>query len=261
MRITFLGTGGAFCDYRVNYQNNAIVEAGGVRVLLDCGTTACQSLKELDIHPDELDAVVLTHLHGDHASPEQLIWERYYSSRAGPPSWTRTPIYAPPDVLGPLRSSLAPYLTPFIDAHGRMRADAVDALVQSHETTDARFGPLRVRWFRVNHVTGEGLDKPAYGLWLEAAGARAWWSGDTAFDAQQVVDAATAGAHVIFHECTFMPPYEGSVHTHYADLCTLPASVRGRVVLMHHTVVPAGVDPVSDGFRAAANRHQSFDLG
>ena len=35
MRITFLGTGGAFCDYRVNYQNNAMVETSQGQVLID----------------------------------------------------------------------------------------------------------------------------------------------------------------------------------------------------------------------------------
>lgn len=261
MRITFLGTGGAFCDLRVNYHNNAVVETSDGPVLLDCGTTACQSLKELGRHPGDLRAVVFTHLHGDHASPEQLIWERYYASGAGTPGWKTTPMAAPADVLDPLLDGLGPFLTPFIDKDGQTRGDGVAALTEPDRTDHAVFGDLVVRWFRVDHVTADGLDKPAYGLWLARGGVLAWWSGDTAFDAEQAITAArTPGCVRLFHECTFMPPFEGSVHTHYAELCTLPDDVRRKITLMHHTVVPEGVDVVADGFAGAADRHESFEL-
>ena len=47
MKIQFLGTGNAFSDFRVNYNNNALVEHDGTLLLLDCGVTACQSLKDM----------------------------------------------------------------------------------------------------------------------------------------------------------------------------------------------------------------------
>lgn len=261
MRITFLGTGGAFCDYRVNYQNNALVETSAGPVLIDCGTTACQSLKELGRHPGDLQAVVFTHLHGDHASPEQLIWERYYASASGEPGWRKTPMLAPADVLDPLLTSLSPFLAPFVDRTGRARTDGGAALLQPERTTQARLGDLHITWFRVDHVTMQGIDKPAYGLWLEQDGVKVWWSGDTAFDAAQATAAArTPGCSRLFHECTFSPPYERSVHSHYAELLTLPEDVRAGMTLMHHTVVPAGVDVVADGFAGAADRHECFDL-
>ena len=261
MRITFLGTGGAFCDYRVNYQNNAVVETSAGPVLIDCGTTACQSLKELGRHPGDLQAVVFTHLHGDHASPEQLIWERYYGSAGGPPGWRFTPMLAPADVLDPLLDGLGPFLSPFIDRTGVARSDGAAALLEPERTTDARVGDLRIRWFRVDHVTTGAVDKPAYGLWLEQGGVKVWWSGDTAFHAGQATTAArTPGCSRLFHECTFTAPHEGSVHTHYDELRTLPDDVRARITLMHHTVVPPGVDVVTDGFAGAAARHDRFVL-
>lgn len=261
MRITFLGTGGAFCDLRLNYHNNAVVETAAGPVLIDCGTTACQSLKELGRHPGDLHAVVFTHLHGDHASPEQLIWERYYASASGEPGWRTTPLLAPADVLDPLLDGLHPFLTPFVDRTGAARADGVTALLRPTRTHAARLGDLHITWFRVDHVTRDGLDKPAYGLWLEQGGVKVWWSGDTAFDAEQAIGAArTPGCTRLFHECTFGAPFEGSVHTHYAELRTLPDDVRARITLMHHTVVPDGVDVVADGFAGAAARHEAFAL-
>ncbi len=63
MRFASLGSGS---------QGNALlVEAGNTRVLLDCGfaaRTAAQRLGSLGISPEQLDAVLVTHEHGDHVS-------------------------------------------------------------------------------------------------------------------------------------------------------------------------------------------------
>ena len=259
MIITFLGSGGAFCDLRTNYHNNAVVETSAGPVLLDCGTTACQSLKELGRHPAEVEAVVLTHLHGDHASPEQLIWERYYSGPEGQPGWRRTRIAAPADVIGPLLTSLQPFLSPYVDAQGVGQADGVAGLIEDESTEDTVIGDLRVRWFRVDHLELDGKRKPAYGMWLEQAGVRVWWSGDTRFDAARVTAAARSpGCVHLFHECKFGERFGSTVHSHYEELLTLPADVRARITLMHHNVVPPGVDVRADGFSGAAARHDRF---
>ena len=63
---------------------------------------------------------------------------------------------------------------------------------------------------------------------------------------------------LIFHDCSFGPKYPGTVHTHYSDLLTLPDNVRKRIVLMHYTQVPDGIDPVADGFADAAPRHGRY---
>jgi phosphoribosyl 1,2-cyclic phosphodiesterase len=63
MRFASLGSGS---------QGNAlVVEAGETKVLLDCGfatKTAIERLQRLDMTPDQLDAVLVTHEHSDHLS-------------------------------------------------------------------------------------------------------------------------------------------------------------------------------------------------
>lgn len=261
MIITFLGTGGAFCDLRVNYHNNALIETSAGPVLLDCGTTACQSIKELGRHPSDLHAVVITHLHGDHASPEQLVWERYYSGPTGDPGWKTTSIASPADVLAPLLVSLSPFLSPYVDSGGRAHPDGVDTLIDANATDSAVFGDLVVRWFQVDHIERNGLRKPAYGLWLAQGDVLVWWSGDTCFDAEKITAAArTPGCARLFHECTFTPRFQGTVHTHYEDLQTLPVDVRAKITLMHYTQVPDSVDVRRDGFAGAADRHETFRI-
>lgn len=260
MRLTFLGTGGAFTDYRVNYHNNAIIETPEGLVLVDCGTTAVQSLKELGYTALDVHAVLFTHLHGDHASPEQLLWERYYGpGRRGLPEFIRTPLCAPADVIAPLKESLAPYLDVFTDPEGEVRTGGVDALV------DARTGPvqhiadLEVRWFRVPHVSGSVADKPAYGIDIRQGKSRILWSGDTTLSPHWIRQAAEdPEVDRIFHECVFSPAFRGTVHTHWPELAQLSPALLSRITLMHHTQVPEGTD--ISAVAGAADRHETFEL-
>ena len=259
MKITFLGSGGAFADYRVNYHNNALVETSEGPVLIDCGYTACQSLKELGLHPCSLRAVLFTHLHSDHASPEQLIWERYYSGPHGHPAFQKTRLVAPGELLGPMKRSLEAYINIFSDAHGEVRDDGIDALVDFDIQQEVEIGDTRFRYFRVPHVSGARIEKDAFGIEIIQGERRVFWSGDTTFSPDWVLRAADNPEVVqIFHECTFLPKTPGTVHTHWSELLSLPEETLRRITLMHHTQVPTGVDVsmVND----AARRHQVFDL-
>jgi phosphoribosyl 1,2-cyclic phosphodiesterase len=61
MRFACLGSG--------SRGNATLVEGGGTRVLVDCGFPAREAerrLAEMGVSPGELDAVLVTHEHGDH---------------------------------------------------------------------------------------------------------------------------------------------------------------------------------------------------
>lgn len=65
MEIVCLGTGDAFGS---GGKLNACfwVKSAQASFLLDCGTTALIALKKLDITSNQIDGIVLSHLHGDH---------------------------------------------------------------------------------------------------------------------------------------------------------------------------------------------------
>ena len=257
MRITFLGSGGAFCDFRVNYQNNAVVHTEEGPVLLDCGITALQSLKELGIRAHDVRAVLITHLHADHASPAVLVGERFYKSPDGRgASFLPTPIMAPPDVIEPLMGSLVPFLDEYQDHSGAIRGGGTRAMVEARTVTETEIGGTRFRFFRVPHVVGVAVDKPAYGVEIGDARNKVVWSGDTTFSPDWIQRTAES-VDLLFHECTFVPRDRATVHTHWPELASLPSEIRRRIVLMHHTAVPAGVDVSS--VRAAAARHDTFE--
>lgn len=94
-----------FCSLGSGSSGNAtVVEAGASRVLIDCGF----SLRELDarlaragLHADELDAVFVTHEHGDHVGCAVAL-----ARRQGIPLWTSRGTWraiGAPDLPGLLR--------------------------------------------------------------------------------------------------------------------------------------------------------------
>jgi phosphoribosyl 1,2-cyclic phosphodiesterase len=60
--------------------NATLVEAGGVRVLVDCGFALCElerRLELLGVEPQRLDAVLVTHEHADHIRGVGALARRY----------------------------------------------------------------------------------------------------------------------------------------------------------------------------------------
>jgi ribonuclease BN (tRNA processing enzyme) len=90
--LTFVGTGDAF---GTGGRNNTciLVDAPGLRFAIDFGATSVNALKALGMDHNSIDAILLTHFHGDHAAgvPTLLMDAMLGSKRqtpltiAGPP--------------------------------------------------------------------------------------------------------------------------------------------------------------------------------
>lgn len=83
VRVTFLGSGNAFAD---GGRSNAciLLQAPGVSLLLDCGGSALPMLKR-HADPNAIDAVVVSHLHGDHfGGLPYLLIEQHFAGRRKP---------------------------------------------------------------------------------------------------------------------------------------------------------------------------------
>ncbi|MFI7632884.1 MBL fold metallo-hydrolase [Nonomuraea sp. NPDC049400] len=65
MRVRFVGSGDAFGSGG-RFQTCISVTSGDLVVLVDCGATSLTALKSQAIDPRSVDAVVISHLHGDH---------------------------------------------------------------------------------------------------------------------------------------------------------------------------------------------------
>jgi len=72
MRFAVLGSGSG--------GNSAIVECGGIRLMIDAGLSAKQlnlRLAQLDIEPESLAGILLTHEHGDHVKGLRIFLKQH----------------------------------------------------------------------------------------------------------------------------------------------------------------------------------------
>lgn len=107
MRLTVVGSGDAFGS---GGRSNTCfwLETGKGTVVIDFGASALPALKGLKLDPNAIDAIVLSHLHGDHFGglPFLLLDAQFLSRRerplliAGPPG-TKARLHAAMEVFFP----------------------------------------------------------------------------------------------------------------------------------------------------------------
>jgi ribonuclease BN (tRNA processing enzyme) len=83
LRVTFIGSGNAFAD---GGRSHACIHVGapGVSLLLDCGGSSLPAIKR-EIDPEAIDAIAISHLHGDHfGGIPYLVIEQHFAGRTAP---------------------------------------------------------------------------------------------------------------------------------------------------------------------------------
>lgn len=67
-RVVFLGTGSAVPSARRNQSGYAVIMSNGRQIIIDCGEgTQLQTMRSRSVRLGAVDAVMLTHSHGDHS--------------------------------------------------------------------------------------------------------------------------------------------------------------------------------------------------
>ena len=223
MRLVCLGVGDAFSARW--YSSALAVEAEGTWLLVDCphpirkilreaGTTACVPL---DL--DRVSAVVLTHLHADHASGlEDYAFYSHFALKR------KAAVLAHPEVLHDLWDGhLAGTMAPMLDAELRPFRLGRDDLFDLRELDVERaveFGPFAIECRRTIHPV------PTFALRLRAGGRTLAYSADTAYD-PGLIEWLSVGDFLI-HETN------RGLHTPYERLAALPVDLRDRMRLIHY---------------------------
>jgi ribonuclease BN (tRNA processing enzyme) len=85
VRVTFLGSGDAFGS---GGRLNAcfLLETSRSRYLIDCGATSPTAMRSRGVDPNEIEAILVSHLHGDHFGgiPFLLLDAQFVNERTAP---------------------------------------------------------------------------------------------------------------------------------------------------------------------------------
>ncbi len=189
VRILFLGAGDAF-SAGGRHQAGYLVIGDGTSILLDCGATALTSLKRERIPAGSIDAIFLSHLHGDHFSglPFLFLESTYVEPRRRP-----LRIAGPP---GTADRVYGLFRTMYRDAGSRPLPFELD-FVELEPGTKVRTGSVIVEPFRVPHQR----DELSLGLELMLDGRRIVYSGDTGWTEELVT--RSEGTDLFICECSF----------------------------------------------------------
>lgn len=174
LAFTFLGSGAPPVSLRRAGPAH-LVEAGGSKLLIDCGSGVSQRLVAAGHAGAQIDALIVTHEHSDHLVDfYQLIVSSWHQGRNRP--WR---VLAPEPALANMRGQYEAFARERalrIAFEKRPDATGLDVVFEElREGPVAGLGDLAVEAFLVDHKPVE----PAFGLSLSANGSRIVFSGDT----------------------------------------------------------------------------------
>jgi ribonuclease BN (tRNA processing enzyme) len=219
VRVRFVGSGDAFGSGG-RWQTCIHVSGAGQVLLVDCGATSLTALKAQGLEPDSIDAVAVTHLHGDHfGGLPFLILDGQFARRT-----------KPLHVAGPrgIRTRLAEAMEALFPGSSQVRRRfEVEITELPADGTATSLGAATVRGWEVVHACGA----PPLALRVELGGRSFAYSGDTEWT-PALTDAAHGADLFAVEAYTFDRPVR-----YHLDYQTLRAHLgefsARRVVLTH----------------------------
>ena len=219
MQLRFTGSGDAFGSG--GRWQTCIHLAGRRQVLLvDCGATSLVALKAQGLEPNAVDAVAVSHLHGDHfGGLPFLILDGQFAHRSKP-----LLVAGPPGIGARLTEAMETLFPGSSRASRRFRVDVAELATDG---TPATLGAAIVRGWEVEHACGA----PPLALRVELDGVSFAYSGDTQWtpglaEAARGADLFAAEAYTFDRPVRYHLDYQ-TLRAHLDDLHA------ERVVLTH----------------------------
>ncbi|MDR9426083.1 MAG: MBL fold metallo-hydrolase [Marinobacter sp.] len=161
--LTMLGVGHS--EAMEHWNNNAMIEARGRRLLIDAGYTIKFALRDQGLTLKDIDAIFITHVHADHCfGLERLAYECRFRYGFKPT------LYLPPRVYEELWSITLKGVMGQVGEGSAELSDFFDVVLV--DETGFEFEGITLQPFQNRHTP----EKPSYGLLVNH---RLLFSGDT----------------------------------------------------------------------------------
>ncbi len=259
MKLTFAGTGSAFCMAADNFQSNMVLETTPSgedrpqRLLIDCGSDARHSLRNLGFMPNDFDGVYISHLHSDHIGGLEWMALANYFVFDG----HRTQLFAARELLDPLwEHSLRGGLE--TSDHGNSKLSSYFDVVPLTPKDGFDWQGMHFDVIPTPHVVTPENTMYSFALFGTGTEKSFFLTTDAIFNPKDHM-AFYKKADIIFQDCELGPRHSG-VHAHYDELISLPDDVKAKMWLYHYQAYDKP-DAVADGFCGFIDPEQSFDLG
>jgi ribonuclease BN (tRNA processing enzyme) len=204
VRVTFLGSGDAFGSGG-RLQTCLLVEAVGHRLLVDCGATSMVALRRQSVDPAGIEAILISHLHGDHFGGLPFFLLDGQFRRGERP----LAVAGPPGIEARVREAMEAL---FPGSTG-VRRRFPTTFAEWRSGSALEIGGVRAVPYEVVHPSGA----PPFALRLEVAGRVVVYSGDTEWT-EALVEAAGGADLFVCEAYTFERPI-----TYHLDWTTLAA--------------------------------------
>lgn len=158
MKLTILGNNGPFPSAG-GACSGYLVREGSVNILIDCGNGVLSNLQKY-IRFEELDAIILTHLHSDHISDMMVLKYAIQIKRKRGQLGKSLNVYAPPEP---------------VEEYSRIDIKDAFDLKPVIKDTVLNIGSIRITFEQMKHPV---LD---YAVSLESGGKHFVFSGDTSW--------------------------------------------------------------------------------
>lgn len=179
MRLTILGNNGPYPSAG-GACSGYLIREGAINLLIDCGNGTLSNLQKF-VRLENLDAVILTHLHSDHMSDMLVLKYAWQIKRNRGQIDRNLKVYAPPEP---------------VEEYGWLDVKDVFELKPVNRDTILDIGGMRITFEQMTHPVMD------FAVSLEAGGRRFVFSGDTSWT-ENIIDFAQS-AHLLMLDSGLM---------------------------------------------------------